>query len=180
MRSLISSSLCVCAMFATGFNMVQEDIFGERPAARPVPPAPPAVPARLGEVQLRYSNLNKTFGVENDPFDSDPVWRIQNGELKRHDPVQKAERSLQVRITKASKQLKSDDAATKEKAQEELTKAVGELFDLRSKTREKQIKDLEQRLARLRKQMDQREDKKSDIIRLHLQTIVNQANGLGF
>lgn len=179
MRSLIGSSLCLCAMFATGFSMVQENesrggTAESFPAtARSVPPAPPTTPARLGQVR------SENRFVQEDPFGG--TFRVENGRVRKNDTtVLGTERGLQSTITKASRLLRSDDADTKEKAQEALRKAVGELFDLRSKVREKQIKDLEERLAKLRKQMEQREDKKADIIRLHIQTIVNQANGLGF
>ena len=186
MRSLIGSSLCVCAMFATGFSLVQEDELPRQTAEivsprspRPVPPAPPATPAGLRQVRTSPGFENLFVQDLQDPFAR--TVRVNNGRVStRNEVLRKKEHGLQSAITNASRMLRSDNADTKEKAQETLRKAVGELFDLRSKAREKQIKDLEERLAKLRKQMEQREDKKADIIRLHIQTIVNQANGLGF
>ncbi len=76
--------------------------------------------------------------------------------------------------------LTSSKEADREKAEDALRDAAGELFDMRTKTRRKQIEELEKRLAKLRAQLDKREEKKSEIIRLHVQTIVNEADGLGF
>ena len=187
MRLLIGSSLCVCAMFVTGFSMAQEDESRDGTAesfpartARPVPPAPPARFEQVRTSPGSERGLVQDEGrlVQYDPFGG-TFWYPGDTKEEAQEALRKTH-ELQSFITKASRLLRSDDADTKEKAQEDLRKAIGELFDLRSKVRKKQIKDLEERLAKLRKQMEQREDKKADIIRLHIQTIVNQANGLGF
>ena len=187
MRLLIGSSLCVCAMFVTGFSMAQEDESRDGTAesfpartARPVPPAPPArfEQVRTSPGSERGLVQDESRLVQYDPFGG-TFWYPGDTKEEAQEALRKTH-ELQSFITKASRLLRSDDADTKEKAQEDLRKAIGELFDLRSKVRKKQIKDLEERLAKLRKQMEQREDKKADIIRLHIQTIVNQANGLGF
>ncbi len=87
---------------------------------------------------------------------------------------------MQAQIDSAVRDLKSDDDEKKAAAEDKLREAVEGMFDLRSKSREAQIKDLEKRINSLRDQLQQRRDKKAEICRLHAQTLVNQANGLGF
>lgn len=70
-----------------------------------------------------------------------------------------------------------DDIADAEAALED---ALTELFDQKTAVREKQIADLEKQLATLRDQLDQRIDQKARIVRLRLQTLKNEANGLTF
>ena len=52
------------------------------------------------------------------------------------------------------------------------------MFDERTTTREQQISDLENRLQKLRDQLEARKQKKAEIVRLRLQTLINEANGL--
>lgn len=92
----------------------------------------------------------------------------------------KETREVSRRISKAVAGLKSDDAAKRDAARADLEKATGELFDLRTKSREKQITDLEKRLRVLRDQLNARTEKKAEIVRLRIQTLVNEANGLAF
>ncbi len=173
MRSLITSSACVAAMFATGFTAAQQDedfLTSSAPAtvawqselpAVPVAPAPPL-----------------SFGPrQRDPF---------AGSVAAHPALMdrlvgsKEERAVKKKVSTATRMLKSQDEATRTEGEDQLKDAVGELFDLRTKSRRKDIESLEKRLAELRKQLEKREDKKGDIVRLHVQTLINQANGLGF
>lgn len=193
MRVFLTSGLCVSAMLATGFSLAQEPAAVTRsfssnsfpigqnqsPAAdtdsrTPSRPAPPVAPSPFSSAVQATSPRWRGPGLFNSNV-AQPgyFYSTSRGSSKE-------ERAVQKRIDTAQRQLTSEDIDAKDKAQEELKAAVGELFDMRTKSRRKQIEELEKRLAKLRKQLDQREDKKSEIIRLHVQTIVNQANGLGF
>ncbi len=65
-------------------------------------------------------------------------------------------------------------------AQQELQTALEALFEIRTKSRESQIAALQKRLETLRQQLNERTAKKVEIVRLRVQTLVNEANGLGF
>ena len=108
--------------------------------------------------------------MPSDMEPQDPFDQLRQSELSQ----------LLQRITKAKRNLASDDAEEQKQATIELEAAVTELFELRAKERLKQIEELEQRIAKLREQMERREEKKSEIIQLQVQTHINQANGLGF
>ena len=92
----------------------------------------------------------------------------------------RGEARINKQISEAMKNLKSPRLETREEANKALTTAVADLFDTRTEVREKQIKELEDRLAKLRAQLNERKARKDEICQLHVQTLVNQANGLGF
>jgi hypothetical protein len=46
--------------------------------------------------------------------------------------------------------------------------------------REKELAELEKRLAKLREQLDRRRTKKQDIMDLQIKVLLNEADGLGF
>jgi hypothetical protein len=53
-------------------------------------------------------------------------------------------------------------------------------FEADLKQREKELEEVEQRVKSLREQLEKRKVAQADIINLRLQTLVNNANGLGF
>ena len=65
-------------------------------------------------------------------------------------------------------------------ATEELRSMLNEQFEKRMVQREKQIEELEMRIKKLRSQLEVRRDAKKKIVDLKLQTLVNEAKGLGF
>lgn len=161
MRSLFTSVICIAAMFATGFTVTQQN--GAFDNVRPAVPVAPVAPTVN---PFRRTVSPGDFGQVRNSFPSSR----NNSE----------ERSANQKITAATRMLKAEDAATRSRGKDQLQDAVGELFDIRTKSRRTQIESLEKRLADLRSQLEKREGKKSDIVRLHVQTLVNQANGLGF
>src|SRR5262245_33112468 len=74
--------------------------------------------------------------------------------------------------------------ATEEAKKTEITKkletAVTKFFDEDQKAREAELTKLEERLKKLRAQLDRRSKAKADIIQLQLKVLVNEAEGLGF
>ncbi len=73
---------------------------------------------------------------------------------------------------------------TEEAKKAEITKkleaAVTKFFDEDQKVRETELAKLEERLKKLRAQLDRRSKAKADIIQLQLKVLVNEAEGLGF
>jgi hypothetical protein len=74
--------------------------------------------------------------------------------------------------------------ATEDAKKTEITKkleeAVTKAFEEDQKSRETELTKLEERLKKLRGQLDRRAKAKSDIIQLQLKVLVNEAEGLGF
>jgi hypothetical protein len=72
------------------------------------------------------------------------------------------------------------DDSGREKAKKQLQNALGELFDLRQKEREEEIKQIEERVAHLRETLKKRDSMRQDLIDHHLTTLIQDAEGLGW
>lgn len=92
--------------------------------------------------------------------------------------VSPKEQELNRQISAATRDLRSPDEGKRLTAEETLQTSLEQLFDERTTTREQQISDLENRLQKLRDQLEARKQKKAEIVRLRLQTLINEANGL--
>lgn len=91
------------------------------------------------------------------------------------------ERVQQPRIEAALKKLrdaKSDD--DKAAAKEGLHKVLATVFEEDMAAREKQAKEIESRLTKLRNQYEERRKAASEILNLQLKALENEAAGLGF
>ncbi|MCR9202495.1 MAG: hypothetical protein NXI04_27965 [Planctomycetaceae bacterium] len=138
-----------------------------RPA---LPPVAPQAPSALGIA--RRPGETTWVGV---PLQSQQnVFFSANGRFNKE--LASAERNVSD-ATKALAAAKGDDIAEAETALED---ALSELFDQKTAVREAKIEKLEKELAELRDQLDQRIDQKNRIVRLKLQTVVNEAKGLTF
>jgi hypothetical protein len=73
---------------------------------------------------------------------------------------------------------KDDDA--RRAARDKLQSALGDLFDLRQKQREEEIKEIETRVSKLRETLKKRESKRQELIEHHLTTLIQDAEGLGW
>ena len=94
-------------------------------------------------------------------------------------PQEELEASKKLRAAVYSLRKGKDEAARKAAAdmiQQQLTAQ----FERDLKQREKELAEVEQRVKTLREQLDKRKAAQADIINLRLQTLVNEANGLGF
>ncbi len=118
------------------------------------------------------------FGRGRGRIADDDLPSLLNRELTNQ--LNRPKQILQSQITTATRQLTSDDADERDQGRAALEGAIAALFEIRAKERQEQIEELEERIAKLRDQMERREEKKSEIIQLQVQTYVNQANGLGF
>jgi len=76
--------------------------------------------------------------------------------------------------------LREADDKTKVELTKELETAVATSFDADMKERENDLAKLEQRLNKLREQLDRRRKAKSEIIQLEVKVLTNEAAGLGF
>jgi hypothetical protein len=74
----------------------------------------------------------------------------------------------------------ASEDAKKTEITKKLEAAVTKAFDEDQKARETELTRLEERLKKLRAQLDRRAKAKSDIIQLQLKVLANEAEGLGF
>ncbi len=74
----------------------------------------------------------------------------------------------------------STDEVARKKATEFIQQQLASQFEDDLKQREKELAEVEQRVTKLREQLDKRKVAQKAIIDLRLQTIVNDADGLGF
>src|SRR5262245_37641127 len=83
-------------------------------------------------------------------------------------------------IGRLMKQLRDADGAKKPELTKQLETAVDKFFDEDMKARETELTKLEERLNKLRSQLDRRRKAKTEIIQLQLKVLQNEADGLGF
>jgi hypothetical protein len=75
---------------------------------------------------------------------------------------------------------KSENEADRKKITDELAALVAEQFDLRQKWRDRELKELEAELARLRGIHDKRGKQKDLIVQEHTRQLLREAEGLGW
>jgi len=106
-------------------------------------------------------------------------------ELKRHDPElyelnvrdrQYSHQSSRLAGEYAAAQ-RAGDSAKMESIKSDLEKIVGDHFDVRQKLRERDLAQLEQRLEFLRKQVEQRLQRRAEIISEHLSQLFGGRRG---
>jgi hypothetical protein len=74
----------------------------------------------------------------------------------------------------------TEDSAKKAELTKKLESAVTKSFDADLKNREAELAKIEERIKKLRTQLDRRRAARSDIIQLQLKVLTNDAEGLGF
>ena len=84
-------------------------------------------------------------------------------------------------IRKAAEAVRdAKDSQDKEAAQKKLVDTLNKCYDEDMVQREKELKQIEERLAKLRELLERRRAKKQDIIDLQVKVALNEADGLGF
>jgi hypothetical protein len=84
-------------------------------------------------------------------------------------------------LDQALSKLKSGkNDAEKESAKKDLSQALDKLFQRDLEQREHQVTEIEARVKKLRDQIEKRKAAKAEILSLHLKTIINESEGLGF
>ncbi len=98
-----------------------------------------------------------------------------------YEPIPPEELKAYFELQTAIKQLSTgkDDEARKA-AVDTIQQQLTTQFEADLKQRETELQEVEQRVKSLREQLDKRKAAQADIINLRLQTLVNNANGLGF
>jgi hypothetical protein len=85
------------------------------------------------------------------------------------------------RVNELINQLKaSEDTAAKEKLKSSLKSALEEQYDLYLAQHEEPLKGLEEKIAKLRKEFEWRKNARDDLVKLRLDTIWYNAQGLGW
>src|SRR5262245_37031119 len=96
-------------------------------------------------------------------------------------PGRGAGASTRGEISQLVKQLRdTTDEAKKAELTKKLETAVGKHFDEDMKVREAELARLEERLKKLKDQLERRRKAKAEILQLHVKVLVNEAEGLGF
>lgn len=125
-------------------------------------------------------------------FTPDPNGTISLGPLRprtvRHtvtrtlmEPIPPEELEAMQKLQAAIQQLNTGkDDAERKAATETIQQQLTTQFEADLKQREKELAEVEQRVKSLREQLDKRKAAQADIINLRLQTLINDANGLGF
>jgi hypothetical protein len=133
-------------------------------AAQPVPPGAPNVmlqtaPQNVPLVPMYYpSTGTRTYALSAAPGTA-----------------------AQSEVAQLVKQLEdAEDSAKKVEITKKLETAVGKAFDQDMETRESDLTKLDERVKKLRGQLDRRRKAKEDIIQLQIKVLVNEAEGLGF
>ena len=83
-------------------------------------------------------------------------------------------------IGRLMNQLREASDAQKPELTKQLESAVDKYFDDDMKARETELTKLEERLSKLRNQLDRRRKAKAEIIQLQIKVLLNEADGLGF
>lgn len=88
---------------------------------------------------------------------------------------------LPAQIREMTRKLRqADDDATRAELTDELEAKLNEYFDHDMQRREAELAKIEQRLAKLRSQLDRRRENRQEIVDLQMKVILNDAEGLGF
>jgi hypothetical protein len=91
-----------------------------------------------------------------------------------------ANHSLRSEITRLANQLRDADESKKAELTKELETAVSKYFDEDLKARENELTKLEERVKKLRSQLDRRRTAKDEVVQLQIKVMINEVEGLGF
>lgn len=90
-------------------------------------------------------------------------------------------RPLRDQIRDATRKLRAaDDDSRRTEVIDDLEALLHQFFDRDMERRQGELTKIEQRLEKLRAQLDRRREKKQEIVDLQLKVILNEADGLGF
>jgi hypothetical protein len=96
-------------------------------------------------------------------------------------PPMSREAELNAKVQEAlNKFTAAKDDEAKQAARKQLQGALTDLFDARQKEREEEIKQIEERVAKLRETLKKRESMRQELIEHHLTTLIQDAEGLGW
>ncbi|MEL7498460.1 MAG: hypothetical protein AAFN77_12685 [Planctomycetota bacterium] len=116
---------------------------------------------QLGDIAARPNPVNMTTGV---------LWRYDDSELKRRNEIN----SLVQQIAK------SDDETEKESIKADLKDRLEEQYDAYLDKMEAPIKELEERLVKLRNEFEKRKAARDELVKLRLDSFWYKANGMSW
>jgi len=126
-------------------------------------------------------------GLSQQPADNLPRNEITIGKYPdpanvtiQYVPGLSGENAAGGEIGRLMNQLREADDAKKPELTKQLQTAVDKYFDDDMKARETELTKLEERLSKLRNQLDRRRKAKAEIIQLQIKVLLNEADGLGF
>ena len=162
------STLTVCGLAVVAASGVWglHSSMGQDAAAIEVGETPSARPAKA-KVLVRGSSAVSTSGDER-------YWKT--AAVKWHGGP---EPMHQIREAAAALSAADDDDA-REDAERELNELLNEYFEEDMKRREQELAEVEARVKKLRELLERRREKRDDIIRLQIEVLRNEADGLGF
>ncbi|MDB4533868.1 hypothetical protein N9242_03280 [Vicingaceae bacterium] len=163
MKYFVAKSMLSFACIVLMFNSAncQED-----PAAQPAVANAPGAAIYTNPNQSPFGNIQSSrtaYGLFSNSKHSKEE-RELNGKLRKH-----------VADIKAA----ADESSVRAVATE-LRETLNALFDFRMKRRQKEIEELQNRIAELKKLNEQRVSRKDEIVELKMKSVVNEAKGLGF
>lgn len=96
-------------------------------------------------------------------------------------PAETSMRRIQDQIRRAAAAIRSaPDELSKARETKLLSDLLNEFFEVDARRREVELAQIEERVKKLREQLDRRREKKQEIIDLQLKVALNEADGLGF
>ena len=144
---------------------------------------------RSGRLQAQTAHRHvHQSPVQNVPLNSTPV---RYNTIRNHahsvspadwgSPHSSEDAELERKTRRSVEALKKAESSEKRLAmRDELEQLVDQHFDVRMKNREEQINQIEKKLRRLKDEIEKRRRRRDEIVQLRLQTLINEANGLGF
>lgn len=177
----ISTGLLVTTI-ASPWIVCQEPATSPAPATAPAPPLAVAPAQTTGQVPLPRPNSLPQVYTERIGYEYD--WSAPNSQVS--GPIvaryqqwsNPEERQAFAKAYAAYQAAKDEDSRTK--AAEELKAGLAKQYDSFIDGQAKQIAELEERLAKLKEQLEKRRAAKERMVDLKLQMVLSQAEGLGF
>jgi hypothetical protein len=102
-------------------------------------------------------------------------------DVYRGDLAISPESPMRGEIARLMKELRdAEDATAKSELTKQLETVIAKYFDEDLEARAAELTRLEERLNKLRSQLDKRRKAKAEIVQLQIKVLVNEAEGLGF
>lgn len=165
-------------------------------AEAPTPPPPPAFGAEQEKEALEFIQMIAPFRMDNlkklKQFDPGEYQRrlmeayhnkLQLDLLKQNDPQQYQSRIDEIKMDQQSNQMgedyrKATSQEEKDRIRGNLKTLLNQLFDVREKNKEAEIKHLEDQLTRLKTTMADRRKNKDQIVQNRLEELLDEGKSL--
>jgi hypothetical protein len=171
-----------------GEAKVIDSLFPDRPAAdRPATTATQATPATA--FTDSFLDAPRRDRNSNDPFAGPQIAGTnERGVTIDGRAVARENRQAEVNARRVQDQIRRAVAAIRNAADEvqksretkQLSDLLNEYFETDVRRRESELTQIEERVKKLREQLDLRRQKKQEILDLQMKVALNEADGLGF